>query len=165
MKSGSFLIVALVGAAVGAIDARTPALASDSAQISGLTDVNFGTISAVADQSSSQAVTVCSYRGKPNRLNYSVLASGSGGSGAFTLSSGANTLPYDVQWADSPGQTGGTMLQSGATAFGFGNAATGFTCPQQPGTASLTVTLRASDLSSAQAGTYTGSLQLTIVPE
>lgn len=165
MKSGIFLILAMAVVAIGAAGAAPPAHAADNAQITGLVDVNFGTISAMVDQSNSQTVTVCSYRGRPNRLNYSVLASGSGSGGAFTLSSGANTLAYDVQWVDSPNQVGGTMLQAGSAASGFGNAATGFTCPQQPGTASLTVTLRAADLSSAQAGTYTGSLQLTVVPE
>lgn len=138
---------------------------AQNARIGGLTDVNFGTIPALADYSNSQNVVVCSYRNRPQRLPYSVIASGTGSGGAFSLSAGAGTLPYDVQWADSPGQTGGTMLQSGVPASGFDGAANGFDCPAQPDTASLIVTIRAADLASAQAGNYSGSLQITIVPE
>ena len=137
---------------------------AQEARIGGLADVNFGTITAMTDQSNSQNVVVCSYRNKPQRLAYSVIASGTGG-GAFSLSAGTGTLPYDVQWADSPGLTGGTMLQAGVPASGFDNAANGFDCPAQPDTASLTVTIRAADLATAQAGNYSGSLQITIVPE
>lgn len=165
MKCGRFLSAVMAAGAIGASCAAAPARAADNARISGLTDVTFGNLTAVVDRSISQSVVVCSYRGMPNALNYSVLATGSGAGGAFTLSSAANTLPYEVQWADSPSQTGGAPLQPGVTATGFGNAATGFTCPQDPATASLTVTLRAAVLGAAQAGTYTGSLQLTISPE
>ena len=151
-------------AAVAAL-AAAPSARAQSVRIGGLQDVNFGTIPAVADQPNSQDVAVCSYRNNPQRVDYSVIASGSGSGGAFQLSSGAGTLSYDVQWADSPGQTGGTMLQAGVAAAGFGNGATGFQCPSQPDTASLTVTIRAADLASALAGTYSGSLQITIVPQ
>jgi len=138
---------------------------AQEARIGGLQDVNFGTIPSIADQSNSQNVVVCSYRNRPTTLPYSVLASGSGSGGAFWLSAGAGILPFDVQWADSPDETGGTMLQAGVPASGFGNAANGFTCPGQPDTASLTITIRATDLASAQSGNYSGSLQITIAPE
>lgn len=141
-----------------------PARAQD-ARIGNLADVNFGTITAATDQSISQNVVVCSYRNKPQALAYAVIASGTGSGGAFTLSAGAGTLPYDVQWADSSGQTGGTMLQAGVPASGFANAANGFDCPAQPNTASLTVTIRGADLASARSGNYSGLLQITIVPE
>ena len=148
-----------------AVLAAAPSARAQTARIGGLQDVDFGTIPAMVDQPNSQNVAVCSYRNNPHRLDYSVIASGSGSGGAFLLSSGAGTLAYDVQWADSPGQTGGTMLQAGVPAPGFGNAANGFDCPAPPDTASLTVTIRAADLAAAQAGTYTGSLQITIVPQ
>jgi hypothetical protein len=156
------LVLAMAGAlwAVPVKQAR-----AEEARIGGLADVDFGTIPGIADQSKSQTIVVCSYRNKPQGLGYSVIASGTGSGGAFSLAAGAGTLPYDVQWADSASQTGGRMLQAGVPASGFGNAANGFDCPAQPDTASLTVTIRAADLASAQAGTYTGSLQLTIVPE
>jgi hypothetical protein len=154
----------LICGAAAALSLATPAR-GQRAQISGLQDVNFGTIPAMVEQSNSQNVVVCSYRGQPNNVGYSVIASGSGSGGAFQLSSGADALSYDVQWADSPGQTGGTMLQTGVPASGFGNAASGHDCGSQPNSASLTVTIRAADLASAQAGTYSGILQITLVPE
>lgn len=138
---------------------------AQSALVSGLGDVNFGTIPAATDQSNSQNVVVCSYRGQPNTRPYSVTATGNGPGGAFELSTGSASLPYDVQWTDSPGQTSGTMLQPGLAAPGFDNGATGFQCSGQPDTASLTVTIRAADLASAHAGSYSGTLQITIVPE
>lgn len=141
-----------------------PARAQE-ARISGVADVDFGTLPAIADQSISQNVAVCSYRNRPQRLAYSVMVRGSGPGGSLTLSSGASTLPYDVQWLDSLGQTSGTMLSSGVPVSGFGNAANGFDCPGQPDTASLTITIRAVDLASAGAGNYSGSLQITVVPE
>src|SRR5690606_26157158 len=101
----------------------------------------------------------------PHDRPYSVTATGSGTAGAFTLSSGSASIPYQVQWADLPGQTGGTMLQAGVTVPGFGNAANGFDCNSLPETASLTITLLGSDLASAGAGSYSGTLQITIVPE
>jgi spore coat protein U-like protein len=148
--SGSWVI----GICLVAIMAAGPAQAQ-RARIGGLVDVNFGTISATTTQSMRQNVAVCSYQGNPHRLNYSVTATGSGPGSAFTISTGAANLPYDVQWSDLPGQTGGTMLQPGVTASGFGN----------PETASLTVSLRAADLASASAGNYSGTLQITITPE
>jgi hypothetical protein len=154
----------LICGTAAALALATPAHAQ-RAQIGGLQDVNFGTIAAMVEQSNSQNVVVCSYQGQPHQRPYSVTASGSGGGGAFELGSGAGAIPYDVQWTDSPGQTGGTMLQAGVPASGFGNAATGHTCDSQPNTASLTVTIRAVDLTSAQAGTYSGILQITIAPE
>jgi hypothetical protein len=153
-----------IAAAMAAVMAAAPAQAQ-SALVGGLADVNFGTVPAMVEQSNSQNIVVCSYRGQPNARPYSVIASGSGPGSAFELSTGAASLPYDVQWADSPGQTGGTMLQAGAAASGFGNGATGFECDGRPDTASLTVTIRAADLASAQAGSYAGTLQITIVPE
>ena len=145
--------------------ALTVPACAQSARIGGLGDVGFGTITAAVDQSNSQDVVLCSYRNNPQRRDYSVIATGSGSGGAFVLSSGAASLAYDVQWADLPGQTGGTMILAGVAASGFGNGATGFECPAQPDTASLTVTIRAADIAAAQAGSYSGTLQITIVPD
>ena len=164
MRYGPLRSLSLALALAAASASVSPAWAQ-SARIAGLEDVNFGMIGAVVDQSNSQDVAVCAYRNKPQNLDYSVIAIGSGSGGAFQLTSGTSILPYDVQWADLVGQTGGTMLQPGVAAPGFGNAANGFDCPQLPDTASLTVTIRAADLASAQAGAYSGSLQITIVPQ
>jgi hypothetical protein len=164
MRYGPLQSLALALAVAGACATASPARAQQ-VRVAGLEDINFGMIPAAVDRTSSQDVAVCSYRNKPQTLNYSVTAIGSGSGGAFQLASGPATLPFDVQWADAPGQTGGTMLQAGVAATGFGNGANGFDCPALPDTASLTVTIRAADLASAAGGTYSGTLQITIVPE
>lgn len=139
---------------------------AQSTWINGLEDVSFGTIAASTDQSNSQNVNICSSRGWLGRVtDYSVTASGTGAGGAFRLSSGADSIPFDVQWVDSPNQSGGTMLQPGVPQSGFGNAAPALWCFGEPDTASLTVTIRAGDLAVATAGNYAGSLQIMIRPE
>lgn len=164
MRYGGSLIRCAGAAALlaGAMDA--PAHAA-RARITGLADLAFGTINSPVDQSSSQNVSVCSYQGRFTTLGYSVQAMGSGSGGNFALSSGAATLAYDVQWADSPNLTSGTLLQVGVASGGFGNAAGRSACDSRPDTASLTVTIRAAQIAAAMAGSYTGTLQITIVPE
>jgi hypothetical protein len=159
MAWGKFLTFAAIS-----LGAASPA-AADSARISGLANINFGSIVSAVDQTSSQSVIVCSYKNNPQNLPYSVRATGSGAASAFELSSGAAILPFDVQWAETAGQAGGTLLQPGTPNAGFVNGATGFACPSQGANASLTVTIRSADIAAAPAGTYTGTLQLLIAPQ
>lgn len=165
MMGGKLLIATAAAAAlIGAMSA-TPAHAQQ-VRITGLTDVSFGTIVAAGDQSISQNVCAYSSQGFFGGAGYSVRATGSGSGGAFLLASGASALPYEVQWADSPNQTGGTSLTAGSLTTGFGNSAVFQTCfLQAQGTASLTVIIRAAQISAATAGNYSGVLQITIVPE
>lgn len=151
--------LALVLIGTGLADA--PAAAVDRARISGLGDVAFGVINATTDQSTSQSVCAFSTVG-----GYSVVATGSGSGGAFTLTSGSATLPYDVLWSASAGQTGGTTLVAGTAVSGLTSLATHQTCNSGPSaSASLTIRIRSADLISARAGSYSGTLQITIAPE
>jgi hypothetical protein len=140
-----------------------PARAADKARLTDLQDVAFGTIAGTADQSASQSV--CAYSSS-SAGGYSVTATGDGSGGAFTLSSGAAQLPYEVLWAGSANQTTGLTLVAGATMPGFISGASQQTCNSGPAaSASLTVVIRSSALVSATAGSYSGSLQITIAPE
>lgn len=151
---------------IAALLAMLPlAPAHGAARISGLSDVAFGLINSQVDQSNSQNVSICSFQNFSGTLPYSVTAVGSGTGGAFTLSSGAATLAYDVQWSDSANQVSGTLLRAGTATAGFDNAASLFACFGQPDNASLIVSIRAAQLASARAGNYTGTLQITITPE
>ena len=138
-----------------------------SARITGLTDVNFGIINSALDQSSSQNVCIYSVKGNGNQeIGYSVQATGDGAGGAFSLASGSQILPYEVRWADAANQTSGTQLTAGALVTGFANSSDSQTCvggSQQ--NASLTVTVRGTQIAAATAGNYSGVLQVTIVPE
>ena len=140
-----------------------PAQAADNVRLTGLADVAFGTITATGDQTMSQSV--CAFTSAKSE-GYGLTATGSGSGGAFTLSSGAAQLPYEVMWSDSSGQTTGTVLAPGTYASGFTSTTKRQICDKPPpATASLIVVIRAANLGVATAGSYTGTLQLTIAPE
>lgn len=155
-----------MGAAIVAalVAVTAPTRAQADARLTGLADVNYGTINSFTDQTNSQNVCVYSvWLSLPVRRNYSVVATGSGTGGAFTLASGTRTLPYQVRWAAAANQTTGTLLTAGATATGFGGASTNQTCTGGEN-ASLIVTITGTSLATATAGSYSGVLSITIVP-
>jgi len=164
MRSGSFFTATLIiGAIVAGGWPSAGRAASDKVRDSGLSDVSFGLIVGTADQSISQSL--CAYS-SANGSGYSVTATGSGPSGAFSLTGGPAPLPYDVLWAGAANQSGGTTLIAGTAMPGFTSAASQQTCNNGPNSsASLTIIIRSTTLSSASAGTYAGTLQLTIAPE
>ncbi len=166
MTRGSPLIALTIVAALAASVSPLAARAQSMSRVTGLADVNYGTINSFTDQTNSQNVCVFSafvIFGFPIRRPYSVIATGNGSGGAFTLSSGASTLPYQVRWADAANQTTGTQLTAGATASGFGNASNSQTCSGGEN-ASLIVTIPGTALATATAGSYSGVLSITIVP-
>lgn len=140
----------------------SPSLAQ-TVQISNLTDIDFGAITNL-NTDLSQSQTVCAYAsGLPPR--YSIIARGSGAGNAFTLSNGTSTMAYEVQWNAAAGQTSGTGLSANAALTGQASGALLPTCTlglTPSGT--LTVILRAAELSAARAGSYTGVLTLLLSP-
>lgn len=149
-------ILRLGGLAV--VFASGPACAADKARISNLSDVAFGTIGNLgADQTRTQNVCAYSQSGI-----YSVTAAGDGLGNSFTLSAGTRTLPYEVQWAGSAGQSSGNGLsanvQSGNYSSSGNNQCSGGL------TASLIIVVRAAQLQTATAGTYSGTLTLVLAP-
>jgi len=133
-------------------------------QINALSDVSFGTLSSLtASQTRSQ--TVCVYA---SLSRYTIRATGSGASNAFTLANTANSaalLAYTVQWSFSGGQTSGMAMTSGQPL----TSPNGINILCSLGgllasSASLIVSLPAASLSAAQAGTYTGTLTLMVSP-
>lgn len=134
-------------------------------QISGLRDVAFTNVDAGVAQSDAQ--NVCVWSNTAGR-KYSINASGSGASSAFTLASGALApVAYSVEWADTTGQTAGTGLTSGTALTGRTSVATTPTCTAGPSkSASLVVKMAAADLQTMQAGaSYTGVLTLLVAAE
>ena len=138
-----------------------------SARITGLTDVNFGIINSALDQSSSQSVCIYSVKGNGNQeVGYSVQATVDGVGGAFSLASGSQNLPYEVRWSDAANQTSGIQLTAGTLVSGFANSSDSQTCfSGSQENASLTITVRGTQIAAATAGNYSGVLQITIVPE
>lgn len=142
-----------------------PAFADDKVRITGLSDVSFGTITGFA-MDSVRSQSICVYSKSPPADNYRVTASGSGSGGAFDLSSGSNTLPYEVQWSDTSGQTSGSQLAPNQALTAQHSTAQKDDCTNGPATtASLIIILRSGAVAGAIAGSYTGSLTLVIAPE
>lgn len=157
-----------VGLALAAVlaNAGPASAASNNVRISGLTNISFNTISDLTSDAS-LAEDVCVFSSSATS-GYRVTASGSGTGGAFTLApvSGSNTLAYEVQWKAQSGATSGTQLTAGSPLTGLVSSASQQACNSGPAvSASLIVVLRAAALSSATAGTYSGSLTLLIAPE
>lgn len=156
-------LAASIAFALAATVLPSPAPAQ-KVRIGDLSDVNFGLISNLqADARQSQNICVFS-QSSGNR--YSITATGSGTGSSFTLSNGASSLPYEVEWSDQSGQTSGTSLAPAVAATGRVSAATHQTCNSGPtASASLTIVLRATALSQAREGNYSGSLTLLVAAE
>jgi hypothetical protein len=133
-------------------------------RVTNLSDVNFGLISNFqADARRSQ--NICLFSNSTGG-RYSITATGSGPSSSFALNDGSNSLPYEVEWSDQSGETSGTSLVPTVTATGKVSAATQQACNSGPATsASLIVVLRASSLTQAREGNYSGSLTLLVAAE
>lgn len=132
-------------------------------QLSGLTDVSFGTVDPTV--AAAQAEDVCVWSNTSGK-GYTVTATGSGAANAFTLSDGTNTVPYSVEWAASSGQSSGTALVSGTALGGLSSTATNPTCSAGPtATASLIVKMSSANLQAAVASSYLGILTLVVAPQ
>lgn len=132
-------------------------------QISGLSDVAFGTVD--PSTAASDAQDVCVWSNTSGR-GYSLTATGSGVANAFTLSDGTNNLAYAVEWADSSGQSAGSVLTPATALGGLASTAVNPTCSAGPAaSASLIVKLTTADMQAAVAGSYTGTLTLVVAPQ
>ena len=146
-----------------ALLAMGTAAAAQQVRVRQLNDVLFGTIGAApADQTRTD--NLCIYSTATSG-RYTITARGSGASNAFTLASGSNTLPYEVQWASAANQTSGTQLTTNVPLAATTTNRTDSTCNQAASlTATLIVVLRSSAQQSAVAGSYSGTLTLLVAP-
>jgi hypothetical protein len=134
------------------------------AQITGLTDVTFNAIDPMTAATAAQNNCVWT-----NTLNggYSITATGSGTSGAFTLTNSTATVPYSVQRASTTGQSSGPALTAGTAKTGMTSTATSPTCSSAPlTTSSLIIGIAPTNLINMTANTtYTGTLSLLVTPQ
>ena len=131
-------------------------------QISGLSDVAFGTVDPATPASSAQDVCVWS---NTSGRTYDITATGSGAASAFTLTDGSNLLPYSVEWGANAGLSSGSAFTAGTSLTGLASAATDPTCSSGPAaSASLIVKMTAADMQAAVASSYTGTLTLVVAP-
>ena len=132
-------------------------------RISGLEDVSF--LNADPEVDASNAQNVCVWSNGVNK-RYSIVASGSGTSGAYTLAGASTTVPYAVKWHDTATTASATTLASGVARPAQNGNVNSTTCANTGENASLVVEIAAADLQTMQGGdTYTGTLSLTVSPE
>jgi len=143
-----------------AISASVP----NRARITGLSDVAF--TSQDPNTAASSAQSVCVWSNTATK-GYTVTATGSGASNAFTLANASLTVPYSVEWSASSGATSGTALTAGSASAGLVSTAAHQTCATGAATtASLVVGISTADLGGMQAATsYTGTLTLVVTPQ
>lgn len=148
-STGSVTITASIGA---------------KAQISGLTDITFNALDAVNNATLSNNACVWS---NTATKNYTIKATGSGTSSAFTIKDASNNLiPYSVAWAASSGASSGTALTAGTASASLASAATSPTCGGSGSSSTLLVSIAAADQQAMIAGTsYTGTLTLLVTPQ
>lgn len=132
------------------------------ARITNLSDIT------IANQDPNTAINsaqnVCVWSNTATK-NYTVTATGSGVSSAFTLANSTLTVPYSVEWAGSTGQTSGTALTAGTASAAFTSGAANQACTTG-NSASLVVNMSTGDLGSMQSQTnYTGTLTLVVTPQ
>jgi hypothetical protein len=150
--------------AIVLLHASAASAASNKVRFSNLSDVAFGTIANLGvDAVSSESV--CIYADTTTN-GYNVTATGAGPGGAFQLSAGVAQMSYEVQWSSSAGASSGAQLAPNLPLTGQVSAATQQTCNSGAATsASLIIVLRSGALSSAAAGTYSGTLTLLVGAE
>lgn len=154
LTGGVFGAVALAGG--------VPA-AAQQVQITRLADFTFGVVGVGQDASLSKNVCISS----SGSGRYSIVATGSGTSRAFTLAGAGLPMAYEVQWNAAANQPTGTALVAGVATTGLTTTALGLNlgCVLGNDSASLIVVLRSGELSKATAGPYTGTLTLLIASE
>lgn len=158
-------VAAVAAAALAVLVSAGPAFAeSNKVRITNLSDVAFGTVANLGTDAV-RSQSLCLFADTPTN-RYTITATGSGGGGAFDLSSGVRTMPFDVAWNEAPGQSSGTQLSPNVPLTGQVSAANQQTCNNGPAnSASLVVVLRSAALSGATAGDYSGMLTLIVGAE
>lgn len=130
-------------------------------RVGNVDDIVLGLFDGVNDQSGID--TLCVYRN--GGTLYSVVLTGSGAGGAFTLANGVVTVPYVVTWDDG---NGAVPVTPGATLLNRDNAFNGnSSCNAGAAdSATLGVNLLASDLLSAMVpGQYAGTITILVAPQ
>lgn len=95
---------------------------------------------------------------------FNVRATGSGTGGAFTIASGVGSLAYTVEYR-SPTAGSFQTLTAGITRSGFSGTTTLNCILFSTEPAAVRVTFSAANLAAARAGSYSGTLTLTVAPE
>lgn len=152
-----------MGLALGVATLQTPCNAVVSSAT--FAPIAFGNVASLySDLVNSQSI--CAF-GSLLTQGYSVLASGSGDGGAFTITNGTSTIPYEVQWAQIGNASAGTLIQPNVSLPNQyeANLLQGVGCLLGAKSATSIVIVRASSLQQATAGTYNGVLTIILTTQ
>jgi hypothetical protein len=125
----------------------------------------FGPVTSLySDLSSAQSI--CAF-GSLLTVGYNVLASGSGLGGAFTITNGTSSIPYEIQWAQIGGAASGANLTPNVLLNNQYESSLlqGVGCLLSATSATAIVIIRATSLQQATAGGYTGTLTLILTAQ
>jgi len=149
---------AVGGNSTGSLDITVTV--NDEVRISNLVDIN-GVFDGTNDIVGSSPA--CVYRNGTGL--YQITASGSGAAGAFTITDGVfpTPIPYTVTYDDG---SGASAMATGVTLAGqTGADPASDTCAGTGDNGTVGVTIAATDIVAAPAGSYTGTLTLVVAPE
>ncbi len=125
----------------------------------------FGTVALLSSDLFNRQ-SICAF-GSLLTQGYSVLATGSGAGGAFTIASGSATIPYELQWAQTGGATSGTNVVANVSLPNQAESGilAGVGCAVGVTTATSIVIVRSSSLLQATAGSYSGTLTIILTTQ
>mgnify|MGYP005840517281 CR=1 FL=1 len=129
----------------------------DLVRVSDLDDIDLGTYAGAGDLVGEDRI--CVYRNDPS-TRYEVEAQGQGAGSAFVLGQGTASLPFEVEYDDG----GGYAPVSAGRAMRASGADSDSTACSGMDNAGVRVRVRESDLLTADAGSYAGTLTLTVAP-
>ena len=136
-------------------------------RISGISDLSFGTFTHDESIRKSLSDDVCVFTNDSSG-QYRITAHGNGKASAFTLvksGDATSTLPYAVYWNDESGTTGNFALTAAVTYpsnLSGANTSSSSCLLGASSSANFEVIIATSDILDSKAGTYTGTLTLTI---
>ena len=158
---GAMLPLLAYGASQGSLGSTSTGTISisldltDNVRISGLSDIELSTVDGLVSTGETSA---CLFSSQPN--NVQVQALGAGDGSAFALSSGSESVSYDVRLEDS---NGSTALIPGTSVSRTVNPALDPDCTVNGPNARFTVTVDHTDVSAP--GIYSGVLTLVLTAE
>jgi hypothetical protein len=126
-------------------------------RVSGLDAIDLGDFDGLNDLEGGDQFCIYSNNGSGA---YTVTASGQGAGGAFTVSTGADTIPLALEYDDGSGYAAMNPL----TALTRGNASTGNVDCGGGSNANVRVAARAADMQVALSGAYVGEITFTVAP-
>jgi len=159
-RSDTALRLAFCGALLLGLCLSAPSAWSAEVRVSNFSNLSFGIYSGSGPLSSDIDLCVYSDTG-----SYDVTVTGSGSGSSFTINSGSNAISYSVYWNDTSGTSGSVQITTPGSPLGNQGGAHETEPDCNGGTnANLEVRFSESNLQAAKAGSYSGTVYVTVEP-